>query len=67
MQMEMQMRSGDTLSINTGLPEVPSFPVVPDANVSVNLPPTLQRHQRLRHCLPLPYLHFLIQQLPLHL
>lgn len=37
-QMQMQMHSGDTLSMNTGLPEVPGLPVVPDATVSVNLP-----------------------------
>ena len=36
-QMQMQMHSGDSLSINTGLPEVPGLPV-PDATASVNLP-----------------------------
>ena len=29
-QMQMQMHGADALSINTGLPEVPSLPVVPD-------------------------------------
>jgi len=37
-QMQMQMHSGDGLSINTGLPDVPGLPVVPDATVPVNLP-----------------------------
>ena len=37
-QMQMQMHSGDALSINTGLPDVPGLPVVPDATVPVNLP-----------------------------
>src|SRR5258708_3321687 len=37
-QMQMQMHSGDALSINTGLPDVPSLPVVPDTTVPVNLP-----------------------------
>jgi SWI/SNF-related matrix-associated actin-dependent regulator of chromatin subfamily B protein 1 len=37
-QMQMQIHSGDALSINTGLPDVPGLPVVPDATVSVNLP-----------------------------
>jgi hypothetical protein len=37
--MQMQMHSGDALSINTGLPEVPGLPVVPDATVcSESLP-----------------------------
>jgi SWI/SNF-related matrix-associated actin-dependent regulator of chromatin subfamily B member 1 len=37
-QMQMQIHSGDSLSINTGLPDVPGLPVVPDATVPVNLP-----------------------------
>ena len=37
-QMQMQIHSGDALSINTGLPEVPGLPVVPDVAVPVNLP-----------------------------
>jgi SWI/SNF-related matrix-associated actin-dependent regulator of chromatin subfamily B member 1 len=36
-QMQMQMHSGDALSINTGLPDVPALPVVPDTT-PVNLP-----------------------------
>ena len=37
-QMQMQMQSADPLTINTGLPEVPGLPVVPDATVPVPLP-----------------------------
>lgn len=37
-QMQMQMHNADALSINTGLPEVPSLPVVPDTTVTVPLP-----------------------------
>jgi SWI/SNF-related matrix-associated actin-dependent regulator of chromatin subfamily B protein 1 len=37
-QMQMQMQGVDALTINTGLPEVPGLPVVPDANVPVPLP-----------------------------
>jgi SWI/SNF-related matrix-associated actin-dependent regulator of chromatin subfamily B protein 1 len=36
--MQMQMHNADALSINTGLPEVPSLPVVPDTTVTVPLP-----------------------------
>ncbi|KAI9513428.1 hypothetical protein F5148DRAFT_971668 [Russula earlei] len=32
------MHSGDALTINTGLPEVPGLPVVPDVNVPASLP-----------------------------
>ena len=37
-QMQMQMLSGDGLSINTGLPEFPGLLVVPDTTVSVKFP-----------------------------
>ena len=41
-QMQMQMHSADALSINTGLPEVPSVPVVSDTTgpVPISHPPT---------------------------
>ena len=34
-QMQMQMHSGDGLTVNTGLPEVPGLPVIPDATAAV--------------------------------
>ena len=37
-QMQMQMQSADPLTINTGMPEVPGHPVVPDATVPVPHP-----------------------------
>ena len=37
-QIHMQMHTGDPLTINTGLPEVPGLPVVPDATAPVPLP-----------------------------
>jgi len=37
-QMHMQMQGGDALTINSGLPEVPGLPVVPDTTVPVSLP-----------------------------
>ena len=40
-QMQMQVHSGDGSSINTGLPEAPGLPVVPDATVLSESSPSL--------------------------